>query len=126
MKQTSTTKTRATPNPPAAAHVLVAADDAPALSMADFERATFRIAGAVANRSQWQAAVRVQVPPAGAKQRISIMLDAPVIAHFKAAAGERGYQTLINDALRRTVDGEQFIEQMRSAIRQELSAQAGT
>ena len=33
------------------------------------------------------------------KQRVSIMLDGSVIAFFKAKAGARGYQTLINQAL---------------------------
>lgn len=33
------------------------------------------------------------------KQRVSIMLDGEVIAFFKAKAGERGYQTLINAVL---------------------------
>jgi hypothetical protein len=54
------------------------------------------------------------------KQRISIMLDAPIIAHFKAVAGERGYQTLINDALRRVVEGDRFIAELRCVIREEL------
>jgi Ribonuclease toxin, BrnT, of type II toxin-antitoxin system/BrnA antitoxin of type II toxin-antitoxin system len=55
-----------------------------------------------------------------AKQRISIMLDAPIIARYKAIAGERGYQTLINDTLRRAVEGEYFVQAMRNAIREEL------
>jgi uncharacterized protein (DUF4415 family) len=55
-----------------------------------------------------------------AKQRISIMLDAPIIARYKAIAGERGYQTLINDTLRRAVEGDHFVQEMRNAIREEL------
>ena len=43
------------------------------------------------------------------------MLDAPIVEHFKAAAGERGYQSLINDALRRVVEGESFVADMRLA-----------
>ncbi len=52
------------------------------------------------------------------------MLDAPIVAHYKALAGERGYQTLINDTLRRAVEGELFVQEMRSAIREELASHA--
>ena len=31
------------------------------------------------------------------KQRVNIFLDGAVIEHFKSKAGERGYQTLINE-----------------------------
>jgi uncharacterized protein (DUF4415 family) len=39
-----------------------------------------------ASRTEWQTAVRGRI----AKQRISIMLDAPIVARYKAIAGERG------------------------------------
>jgi len=48
------------------------------------------------------------------------MRDAPIIARYKAIADERGYQTLIDDTLRRAVEGEQFVQDMRNAIREEL------
>ena len=54
-------------------------------------------------------------------RRISIMLDAPIIEHFKAAAGERGYQTLINDTLRRVMEGERVVTDVRLAVREELA-----
>jgi uncharacterized protein (DUF4415 family) len=69
-------------------------------------------------RSEWQAAVRARV----GKQRISIMLDTPIVEHFKSIAGERGYQTLINEHLRRAVEGDEFLANMRAAIREELRA----
>ncbi len=106
MKQTSTTRTSAI------------SDDAPKLTQAHFERAKFRVAGQSATRAQWQEAVRARV----AKQRISIMLDAPIIEHFKAIAGDRGYQTLINDTLRRAVEGEHLTENLRAIVREELQA----
>ncbi|MDO5625297.1 MAG: BrnA antitoxin family protein [Pseudomonadota bacterium] len=56
------------------------------------------------------------------KQRVTIMLDAPVVAHFKALAGERGYQTLMNEALRETVRNQQMEEVLRRVIREELAA----
>ena len=92
-------------------------DDAPKLTAADFKRATYRVAGKSATKAQWQAAVRAQM----GKRRISIMLDAPIIEHFKAAAGERGYQTLINDTLRRFVEGAGVVAEVRLAVREELA-----
>ncbi len=107
MKQTSTTKTSAISN-----------DDAPKLTQAHFDRAKFRLGEKTVNRLEWQSAVRARV----GKQRISIMLDTPIVDHYKAVAGERGYQTLINDTLRRVVEGEYFMNEMRSVIREELKS----
>jgi uncharacterized protein (DUF4415 family) len=56
------------------------------------------------------------------KQRVSIMLDASIIAFFKAKAGERGYQTLINQALHDAMRGDQMETIIRQAIREELHA----
>ncbi len=53
------------------------------------------------------------------KQRVSIMLDGAMIAFFKAKAGERGYQTLINQALRLAMTGEQIESTLRRVIREE-------
>jgi uncharacterized protein (DUF4415 family) len=106
MKRTSTTKTSAI------------SDDAPKLTQAHFDRAKFRVSGKSATKAEWQEAVRARV----AKQRISIMLDAPIIEHFKAIAGDRGYQTLINDALRRAVEGEHLAQSLRAIVREELRA----
>ena len=54
------------------------------------------------------------------KQRVSIMLDNAVIDFFKAKAGERGYQTLINQALHQAMTGEQTEATLRKIIREEL------
>lgn len=54
------------------------------------------------------------------KQRVSIMLDSAVIEYFKARAGERGYQTLINQALQQAMTGEQIEATIRRVIREEL------
>jgi len=56
------------------------------------------------------------------KQRVSIMLDGAIIAYFKTKAGERGYQTLINQALHRAILGDQIDATIRKAIREELHA----
>jgi uncharacterized protein (DUF4415 family) len=54
------------------------------------------------------------------KQRVSIMLDGSIIAFFKAKAGDRGYQTLINQALHQVMTGEQIESTLRRVIREEL------
>lgn len=54
------------------------------------------------------------------KQRVSIMLDASIIAFFKAKAGERGYQTLVNQALHQVMAGDQIETTLRRVIREEL------
>lgn len=95
-------------------------DDAPKLTQAHFDRAKFRVGNKKVNRTVWQSAVRARI----GKQRISIMLDTPIVEHYKAVAGERGYQTLINDTLRRAVEGEHFVADMRSVIREELTSLA--
>ncbi|MDP2792793.1 MAG: BrnA antitoxin family protein [Sulfurisoma sp.] len=70
-----------------------------------------------ATREQFAAAVTERL----GKQRVSIMLDASVIAFFKAKAGERGYQTLINQALHRSMQGEQIEATLRRVIREEMA-----
>ena len=68
------------------------------------------------NREEFAAAVQEKL----GKQRVSIMLDASVIAFFKAKAGERGYQTLVNQALHDAMRGDQIEAAIRKAIREEL------
>lgn len=54
------------------------------------------------------------------KQRVNIFLDGAVIQHFKAKAGERGYQTLINEALKQAIQAETLEGVVRKTIREEL------
>ncbi|HEY4082014.1 MAG TPA: BrnA antitoxin family protein [Burkholderiaceae bacterium] len=54
------------------------------------------------------------------KQRVNIYLDGAVIEHFKAQAGERGYQTLINEALKQAIQAESLASVIRKTIREEL------
>lgn len=54
------------------------------------------------------------------KQRITIMLDEAVIQAYKAKAGKRGYQTLINETLRKALDADQVKEALREVIKEEL------
>jgi uncharacterized protein (DUF4415 family) len=53
------------------------------------------------------------------KQRITIMLDAQIIKAYKAKAGGRGYQTLINETLRRGLLADSVKEALREVIREE-------
>jgi uncharacterized protein (DUF4415 family) len=68
------------------------------------------------SREEFAAAVNKRL----GKQRVSIMLDGAIIAFFKAKAGERGYQTLINQALHQAMAGEQIESTLRRVIREEL------
>lgn len=54
------------------------------------------------------------------KQKINISLDPDVVAWFKEQAGGRGYQTLINAALREAMQKKKIEETIRQVIREEL------
>ena len=65
------------------------------------------------------AAHRVGLKPLK-KQKINIALDPDVVAWFKQQAGGRGYQTLINAALREAIQKKTIKETIRQVIRQEM------
>jgi len=46
-------------------------------------------------------------------------LDMAVVEYFRSRAGGRGYQTLINEALRRAIEQEHLEEVLRRVIREE-------
>ena len=79
-------------------------DEYPEISQADLDRATFRVG----------------LRPVAKKQRITIMLDAGIIAWFKAQAGERGYQTLINETLKKAIEQDSLEKKLRLIIREEI------
>ena len=54
------------------------------------------------------------------KQRVNIYLDSAIVEYFKAEAGERGYQTLINEALKNSIQAKTIEKTIRYVIRQEL------
>ena len=85
-------------------------DEYPKVTQADMDRAAFRVGLKAAPR----------------KQRVTILLDTGLIEYFKAKAGERGYQTLINDTLRQAQERETLEEAIRRIIREELSHHAHT
>lgn len=56
------------------------------------------------------------------KTRITINLDDAVLQAYKARAGGRGYQTLINETLRKSLQADALKEALREVIREELHA----
>lgn len=57
------------------------------------------------------------------KQRVNIYLDTAIVEHFKAKAGERGYQTMINEALKQSLLTESIETTIRKTIRAEFRKQ---
>ena len=80
-------------------------DEYPEVTQSDFDRATFRVG----------------LKPAPRKRRVTILLDTALIEYFRAKAGGRGYQTLINETLRQAVEREELEESLRRIIREELN-----
>ncbi len=80
-------------------------DEYPELTQADIAGARFR--------------VNIEDKPR--KQRVNIMLDTGIIALFKAKAGKRGYQTLINETLKQSIYGEELEKTLRRILREELA-----
>jgi uncharacterized protein (DUF4415 family) len=84
---------------------LKTSDDTPIVTQTDLDRARFRV-----NRQD-----------APRKQRVNIMLDTGVIAFFKSKAGQRGYQTLINQTLKQAMHQEEIETTLRRIVREELA-----
>ena len=61
-----------------------------------------------------------KVVPRG-KTRLTMYLDAAVVEFFKARAGARGYQTLINEALKQSIENESLENTLRRVIREEAA-----
>lgn len=74
-------------------------DDYPEFTQADIDRAVFKVAGQTVDKATWQRHANKSLK----KKRISIALDPDVIEFFKAQAGGKGYQTLINQTLRQVM-----------------------
>lgn len=74
----------------------------------------------VTQRDLDRAIYRVGLKPAPRKQRITISLDTSLVEYFKAKAGKRGYQTLINETLRQAKEREELASTLRRVIREEL------
>ena len=55
------------------------------------------------------------------KMRVNMYLDKDIVAFFKEKAGGRGYQTLINESLRKAMDNEELEATLRRVIREEMN-----
>jgi uncharacterized protein (DUF4415 family) len=71
-----------------------------------------------------RAKFRVGLKPAPRKRRVTMLLDTGLVEYFKAQAGERGYQTLINETLRQAVERDALEVRLRRIIREELHREA--
>ena len=60
-----------------------------------------------------------KIVPRG-KRRLTMHLDNAIVEFFKARAGARGYQTLINEALKQAIQAESLEGVVRKTIREEL------
>ena len=62
------------------------------------------------------------IPQSKGKVRINILLDDTIVAYFKTLASGRGYQTLINEALKHSILQADLESTLRRIIREELNA----
>ena len=58
------------------------------------------------------------------KQRVNIYLDREIVEHFKQRADGRGYQTLLNEALKQAIQQDRLEDTLRRVIREELRDRA--
>lgn len=81
--------------------------DIPEITEDQFKKAKIRLSGK---------------PIQKGKVRVNILLDAKIVAYFKAQAEGRGYQTLINEALKEIIFHHDLEHKLRKVIREELDA----
>jgi uncharacterized protein (DUF4415 family) len=82
--------------------------DIPEVTAEQMARAKLRVGGKVVSKG---------------KVRVNIYLDNEVIEYFRARAGGRGYQTLINETLKDRMHQSWMEEMLRRVIREELHPQ---
>ena len=54
------------------------------------------------------------------KKRVTLYLDAVLVERFKRIAGDRGYQTLINETLKSSVHQADLADTLRQIVREEM------
>jgi len=79
--------------------------DIPEITQDQMARATLRVGGK---------------PVPKGKIRVNMFLDSEVVTYFKSQAGRRGYQTLINEALKASIRDRDLETVLRRIIREEL------
>jgi len=93
-------------------------DDAAHVTQEAFDRGRYRINMKDVTREEWYASVNAK------KQRVNIMLDASIVAWFKSQAGDRGYQTLINETLKQSINHQDIESTLRRVVREEMKLAA--
>ena len=83
----------------------------PEVTAEQIARSSFRVGGGPVSRR---------------KVRVNIYLDAEIVAYFKAQAGGRGYQTLVNEALKENIRMKGIESLLRQVIREEINPGANT
>lgn len=58
-------------------------------------------------------------PVARSKTRLTMYVDTAVVEYFRSRSGGRGYQTLINEALKQAIERESLEDILRRVIREE-------
>ncbi len=91
-------------------------DDAPDLTTLALSRGWFERGGKRISKKAGRAAFRRLL----GKKQVNMMLDKAVIEYFKVKAGGRGYQTLINEALRQAMGREALEKVLRRIVREEI------
>lgn len=91
-------------------------NELPELTEADLERGVWKIAGKEVTPPEGKAAFRSSLK----KQKINLTLDPDVLGWYRAQAGGRGYQTLINATLREAMTAKTIEDALRKIIREEL------
>lgn len=79
--------------------------ETPEITAEQIARATLRVGGKPISRE---------------KVRVNIYLDAQVVEYFKAQAGGRGYQRLINETLKESIRAKGLETMLRRVIQEEL------
>lgn len=92
-----------------------AVEAAPAADVSDEESPSLTVADA----RTLQPIAAVLPALVSHKTRITIMLDDDILNVYKTRAGGRGYQTLINDTLRRALEADHLKEVLRQVLREE-------
>jgi uncharacterized protein (DUF4415 family) len=92
-------------------------DEYPEITDEDLKNAKYRIGMKEVSKEEWLATLP-------RKQRINIMLDTGIVSWFKGMAGDRGYQTLINETLKQSISQQNLEATLRKVIREELKKAA--
>jgi uncharacterized protein (DUF4415 family) len=78
--------------------------------------------GAVSRGTGPTSATLLQIehsPGPRSKTRLTMYLDTAVVEFFRSRSGGRGYQTLINEALKQAIERESLEDALRRVIREE-------